>query len=140
MELTSEQLAAIGTAVARALPVPVAPVASVRSSPRDRHSWVAIAALVCTVLALMGVGFGAWVSSSNNQASQSVKINNIADTVVKNGSRIDRLEQAPPPVSISPQQLQDLKDSFAEFRAQYKEDTRDMKQQIQTLQDRKAVR
>jgi hypothetical protein len=130
-ELTSDQIAAIASAVCKAMPAP-APRASA-----TRNSWMAVAALIVAVLGLMGAGFGVWVSSSNQQAAMSVRITSLSDTVMKNGTRIDRLEQMPQPSSISPQQLQDLKDSFAEFRAQYKEDTRDLKQQVEKLQERK---
>jgi chromosome segregation ATPase len=129
-ELSSEQITQIAIAVAKALP------------PAPKHSrpnnWIAIAALFITGAGLLSGGVGVWIASSNKSTAIEIRVTALESTVVKNQTRLDALESSKTGTQSSATQLTDLKESFDQFRIQYRDDIRDLKQQVVDLQSRRS--
>jgi hypothetical protein len=137
LELSPESIAALATAFAKATAVVTPAEARVR---KPQQSWLAVSALVLAILTLMGAGFGAWVASTNKITALDTRVTSNETWVTKNGARLDTLEHGQTVTQDSATQLNDLKESFEQFRLQYREDTRDLKQQVQDLQQRAGKR
>ena len=127
--LSNETITAIALAVAKAMPQ--------IKTPKAAHNWIGLASLALATIVFITGGMGVWVSATNKSTALDIRLLSLEGTAAKNTRRLDDLEAARGTNASSTTQLTDLKESFDQFRLQYRDDIRDLKLQVEEAKNMK---